>query len=88
MSELRKALANRGDSPVEIEDIIKGMVEGVDGGEDPEDVLFDEGLEPDYVMDLLDECSPEVVGAPADSGAASQDEEIEGAGRGERRRAG
>jgi hypothetical protein len=83
MSGLRKALANRGNSPAEIEDIIKGMVEEVDNGEDPEEVLFDEGLEPDYVMDLLDECLPEVMGAPADSGTASQDEEIEGLDEGE-----
>lgn len=29
------------------------MLERVQNGEDPEEVLYEEGLEPDYVMDLL-----------------------------------
>lgn len=33
--------------------IFNEMVERVKEGEDPEDVLYEEGLEPDYVMDLL-----------------------------------
>jgi hypothetical protein len=33
--------------------IFDEMYELVQQGEDPEQVLFDEGLEPDYVMDLL-----------------------------------
>jgi len=39
-----------------VNDIILEMRERVLSGEDPEEVLYDEGLEPDYVMDLLDEC--------------------------------
>jgi hypothetical protein len=30
------------------------MCRGIDYGKDPEDLLEQEGLEPDYVMDLLD----------------------------------
>lgn len=33
------------------------MAEQVMEGADPDDVLHDEGLEPDYVFDLLDLCS-------------------------------
>lgn len=38
-------------------DIIKGMAERMLQGEDPEELLSEEGLEPDYVMDLLDYCA-------------------------------
>lgn len=34
--------------------ILAELVERVELGEDPEAVLFDEGLEPDYVFDLID----------------------------------
>ena len=33
--------------------IFDEMLERVQNGEDPEEVLYEEGLEPDYVMDLL-----------------------------------
>lgn len=36
------------------QDIFDEMVERVKEGEDPEQVLFEEGLEPDYVLDLLE----------------------------------
>lgn len=36
--------------------LISEMVDRVEEGEDPESILFDEGLEPDYVFDLLDYC--------------------------------
>jgi hypothetical protein len=36
------------------QDIFNEMVERVKEGEDPEQVLFEEGLEPDYVLDLLE----------------------------------
>ena len=53
---LREAMKNRGDDDTTIETIIEEMVEQVNFGEDPEDVLHEEGLEPDYVIDLLHEC--------------------------------
>jgi hypothetical protein len=34
--------------------IFDEMVERVQNGEDPEEVLFEEGLEPDYILDLLE----------------------------------
>lgn len=51
---LRSALINQGNSPVDVDDI-KSMLEELDNGRDPDEILFDQGLEPDYVMDLLDE---------------------------------
>lgn len=33
--------------------LVKEMRERVSAGEDPEDVLYDECLEPDYIFDLL-----------------------------------
>lgn len=33
--------------------ILNEMIERVQNGEDPEEVLYEEGLAPDYVMDLL-----------------------------------
>lgn len=33
--------------------ILNEMIERVQNGEDPEEVLYEEGLEFDYVMDLL-----------------------------------
>jgi hypothetical protein len=51
---LLKALTHReeGDE-VLAQQLLDDMIELVQQGEDPEQVLFDEGLEPDYVMDLL-----------------------------------
>jgi len=53
---LREALKNQGNTDESIEEIIADMVASVNAGEDPETVLEGEGLEPDYVMDLLEEC--------------------------------
>jgi len=38
-------------------EIISEMAERVMEGEDPEELLSDEGLEPDYVFDLLEYCA-------------------------------
>ena len=54
---LRAALEKQGNSPEEVNEIIKSMVEAFDNGADPENCLEEQGLEPDYVLDLLDECS-------------------------------
>lgn len=35
------------------QDIIDEMKEQVLAGEDPEEVLFNEGFEPDYIFDIL-----------------------------------
>lgn len=54
---LREALANQGNSLDEIDDIMSSMIEEVENGRDPEDVLWDNAnLESDYVFDLLEEC--------------------------------
>lgn len=37
----------------EVIEAIVSMREEVSNGADPEDVLYDEGLEPDWVLDLL-----------------------------------
>lgn len=37
-------------------DLIHQMAEEVSEGSDPEDVLYEEGFEPDYIPDLLDYC--------------------------------
>lgn len=38
-------------------EIIREMADRVLEGEDPEELLSDEGLEPDYVFDLLEYCA-------------------------------
>jgi hypothetical protein len=38
----------------EADDLISEMREEVAEGAYPEDVLYDQGLEPDYIFDLLD----------------------------------
>ena len=53
---LREALAKQGNSPSEVDDIISSMTEDVLHGEDPEELLEQQGLEPDYVFSLLSEC--------------------------------
>lgn len=54
MSELLSALTESGDYDLtEAKEILKEMRARVREGEDPEEVLYDEGLEPDYVLDLL-----------------------------------
>lgn len=51
---LTQALLNQGNDAPEVRDILADMMERVLGGEDPEEVLYDYGLEPDYVHDLLE----------------------------------
>ena len=54
MTELVRVLMNRdGISRKEAQDIRKEMMQRVWDGEDPEEVLYEEGLEPDYVFDIL-----------------------------------
>jgi hypothetical protein len=33
---------------------IEDMLQQFDAGEDPEEILYEYGLEPDYIMDLID----------------------------------
>ena len=56
---LLKALMNSQDiDESTATEIIKEMARQVlEDGEDPEELLSDEGLEPDYVFDLLEYCS-------------------------------
>lgn len=54
LTELCLAIMNReGCTQEEAEDLISEMKVRVLEGEDPEEVLFDEGFEPDYVFDIL-----------------------------------
>ena len=53
MTELYFALRNQGFDKEEAKDIIVEMKEMVNEGNDPAEVLYDYGLEPDYVFDLL-----------------------------------
>lgn len=52
---LIQALINSDNAENEIEarEIIKYMQESIEDGEDPEEVLFEYGLEPDYIFDLI-----------------------------------
>jgi hypothetical protein len=54
LTELCLAIMNREDcSQEEAEEVIQEMKERVKDGEDPEEVLFDEGFEPDYIFDII-----------------------------------
>lgn len=55
MSELRAALLaqNDGDEAA-ADEAIADMVDQCHDGIDPEEVLYDYGLEPDYVFDLIE----------------------------------
>ena len=53
MSKLHTALVNKGYSKEEANQIISEMIERVWTGEDPEEILDEEGLEPDYVFDII-----------------------------------
>ena len=54
MTELVRVLMDRdGISKKEAQAIRNEMMERVWDGEDPEEVLYEEGLEPDYVFDIL-----------------------------------
>ena len=53
-TELHLVIMHREDiSLKEADRIVQDMKERVRNGENPEEVLFDEGLEPDYIFDLL-----------------------------------
>lgn len=53
MSELIQIFMRRdGMSLAEATEYVNELRERVREGEDPEDVLYEEGLEPDYVLDL------------------------------------
>jgi len=55
LTELCLAIMNREDfTQEEAEEVIQEMKERVKEGDDPEEVLFDEGFEPDYIFDILD----------------------------------
>lgn len=55
---LLETLMDRDDlTESEAMDIINEMIDRVFDGEDPEDVLDDYDLEPDYVLDLIDYAS-------------------------------
>ena len=51
---LTEALINQGNEPDVVDDIIDNMVSDLNEGMNPEDILEEYGLEPDYVMDLLE----------------------------------
>jgi len=53
--ELIQALINCGEAEnvADAKEIIKEMKERVIEGENPEEILFEIGLEPDYVFDLI-----------------------------------
>ena len=52
--ELVKIFMERdGMTEQEAKEYVADMRERVWEGENPEDVLYDEGLEPDYIMDLI-----------------------------------
>ncbi len=53
-NSLYKTLEKKGHDEETIIDIIEEMAESVLDGEYPEDVLFDYGLEPDYILDLME----------------------------------
>lgn len=52
--ELVKIFMNRdGMTKEEAIELVKEMRQRVREGENPEDVLYEEGLEPDYIFDLI-----------------------------------
>ena len=53
-TELVRALMSKGYSFSEAFNISEDMKQEVAFGADPEEVLYDEGLEPDYIFDLID----------------------------------
>ncbi len=51
---LLEALISQGYEKADAKDLIREMRDRVlTDGEDPDEVLYEHGLEPDYVMDLL-----------------------------------
>ena len=54
MTELEQVLINRDEmSPEEAREELAEMRSRVRDGENPEEILFDIGLEPDYIFDLI-----------------------------------
>lgn len=54
MSDLKTAIMNRDDSTEEEADKkISEMKALIEAGDDPEEVLHNEGFEPDYIFDLI-----------------------------------
>jgi hypothetical protein len=54
MSSLKKVLISRDEmTSSEADEFIKELRERVLDGEDPEEVLYEIGLEPDYIFDLI-----------------------------------
>jgi hypothetical protein len=54
MTKLKRALMNRMDlTSEEADNQIQEMIDKVSDGENPENVLYDYGLEPDYISDLI-----------------------------------
>ena len=54
MSELKKALMSGQEmSADEADDAIEDMRDQVLEGENPDDVLYDYGMEPDYIFDII-----------------------------------
>jgi hypothetical protein len=53
MSLLKEALIGQGNTEEDAEIILAEMRARVNEGEDPEEVLYEEGLEPDYIFDLI-----------------------------------
>lgn len=53
-NSLYKTLEKKGHDEETIIEMIEEMVEILSEGEYPEDVLFDYGLEPDYILDLME----------------------------------
>ena len=53
INDLIRALMSKGYDYSEALTVWQDMKQEVASGEDPEEVLYSEGLEPDYVFDLL-----------------------------------
>jgi len=54
ITDLHKAIMNRDDCSLEEADqIVCNMIQMVIEGADPEEVLWEEGFEPDYFFDII-----------------------------------
>ena len=54
-TQLHAAIMNRDSvSLEEADELVQELKKQVSEGEDPEEVLFNEGFEPDYIFDILD----------------------------------
>jgi hypothetical protein len=55
MESLKEVLMQRDNMTAdEADELINDCKERVFGGEDPEEVLYELGIEPDYIFDILD----------------------------------